>query len=223
MVWPAVVGAGVAAGGDIGGAFLQHGFDKKLMRKQFKYNRRTIKESPTWQMEGYRRAGLNPILAIRQPSPVGFSARGGAPSVTPGSSGVQGASAAMQMRLVREQLKNVQQDTWLKKARTSHENNLALKAFFEGATASENVHTAKAQARLRQVEARIAEKYGIGALARTGGAVGEWTQGMWRRFIDQLEKPATAKSVGEAQDALRSLRRWFERNMPEDVRRRGFQ
>lgn len=100
--WAALAGGAA----QIGGALIQDQISQASARRAYKRSLDYLRESPSHQMEGYRRAGLNPLLAIE-----GFGS--GSPGGNFGSSpnvDLGGAvSSAMQNRIQRDQL-NQQKD-----------------------------------------------------------------------------------------------------------------
>lgn len=159
----AIAGSIVGAAGDIGGAFLQNEFNKGRMKDQYMYAKQMYENRYQWQMEDMRKAGLNPMLSAN------IGAGGVANVGLPSSTAPMAGSSAVNAYKMNEANKLLRAEIKKKKAETSMLNHQSLSEFFRGAQEAERVHSAKAEAQLKQIEAALASKYGLGALARMLG------------------------------------------------------
>lgn len=85
----------------------QYKYAKKLMKRQFVYNQRYAKEGPSWQVEGLRAAGLNPILAAGTTSSYNASMPQ-APAVDYGSIDMLSSAMALQQLKMAEKKNNAE-------------------------------------------------------------------------------------------------------------------
>lgn len=97
----AAIGA-AAAGAAISGG-IAHFSGKSLQSDQQAFNERAYRNRFQWSMEDMRKAGLNPILAANMGLGGTSSATSGIPSTNAGTSAVQGARIAAELRLLEAQ------------------------------------------------------------------------------------------------------------------------
>ena len=103
MSWLAGLGGAALQGAaGIGGAFLGQSFNKDMQKRAYRLNRRTIQNTAQWQVQGLRDAGLNPVLAVKQPGATGFSGMGSGANVGRLDM-AQAASSVVQMGVLRAQ------------------------------------------------------------------------------------------------------------------------
>lgn len=139
MVWPAIIGAGASLLGAGASARGQRDVNRQnlaIAREQMAFQERMSSTAHQREVKDLRAAGLNPIL----------SATGGA-----GAPGASGASAQMQnpekayerasesavqsalaIALQKEQLRNIREDTNLKKINQTYTNHQSAKVLEEG-------------------------------------------------------------------------------------------
>lgn len=77
-------------------------YAKKLMHKQYEYNKKYATEGPSWNVEGYRNAGLNPLL-VANAGAVDFSSS--LPSTPDVNYGVPDLSSAVSYARLQQQKK----------------------------------------------------------------------------------------------------------------------
>ena len=117
-----MIGAGIAAseavsaGKDVGLSYLGDMFSARQMARGYKYAKKMMKKGPSYQVQGLRRAGLNPILAAGGMQMGGSSAipTHSAKSVSAGRSGA--FMDYMSARNLGEQNKLLQAQTLKTKA-----------------------------------------------------------------------------------------------------------
>lgn len=128
MGWPAVLGAAAQMGGqagmNFGAGLMEDYFSRRLMDREYDYTQRYAKEMPSWQVEGLRRAGLNPILAATSGFRVGQSPvakGGGGPRINPVD-----VNSALR---TQAEVKQIEAQTEKLKAETTTEKLLRLPRF----------------------------------------------------------------------------------------------
>ena len=159
MVWDALaaIGGSIISGGTSAwGQAAANREARAASRRQMEFQERMQRNRYRYTMEDMRAAGLNPILAYQQGG-------GGAPSgasYTPGNIGAGAAQAlstginsainarytGQQMKLIKEQIKNTEQDTKHKLEQTYREAAEGAKTLATTKILQQNYHSAKASA-----------------------------------------------------------------------------
>lgn len=168
MSWGAVGAAAAQTAFNVGEAFLGDWFSAKATKRAYKYQKRVYKKRYQWTVSDLRKAGLNPILAVRGGLGGGVSAppAQAAPVGGAGKGALEGVMSALQAKRTLAETKNIEQATKTQKALTWKEQQLGMKEFFNAGRALDEAHTAKAVRRLKDVEADAAEKYGYSVFGR---------------------------------------------------------
>ena len=102
--WAGPIGAGIGAGADLIGGFLQSKSAKDAAQDAYARQIHWAKHGPSYQMEGLRNAGLNPILAAGKIGGASGSQPQAQP-VNPTQGAVQAAATAAQLSLLGSQAK----------------------------------------------------------------------------------------------------------------------
>lgn len=146
--WGPAIAAGISSAAGLVGGFMNRGLSQRdLMQAQsefaLRHRRDELKFSPTWEMQGLRRAGINPMLPYSNggaPNPSGFSPGIAAP-INPGmdlaGSVSAGVSSAIDLFRTEAQVEEIEAraDLLVKQALTEAEKPAHVRALTAEATA----------------------------------------------------------------------------------------
>lgn len=226
----AILGALIGGALSLGGTLLTNKANKKQAENQMAFQERMSDTSYQRAMADMKAAGLNPILAYQQG---GASVPGGAMAHMENALDT-GVSSARQNMLVNEEVKHIRAQTdtqkTLSQLQTAQEklantqdvataqqarreaaqerllDEQAIKTAVETMVASENVATARAEARLRTLEAQRAERFGESRIARELEGVGRTFKTLQEQGKGAYDAPPT-KWLREKLDNLKELLR----------------
>ena len=159
MVWDALasIGGSIISGATSAwGAAAANREARAASRRQMEFQERMQRNRYRYTMEDMRAAGLNPILAYQQggggaPSGASYTPQNiGAGAASALSSGINSAINArmtgQQMKLIRSQIKNVEQDTKKKLEETNTTAHHGAEALSRTKINNQTYHSAKAAA-----------------------------------------------------------------------------
>lgn len=183
MVWPALIGAGASiAGGLIAdrGQRQANAQNIALARERMRFQERMSNTAYQRATKDLEAAGLNRILALGSPAstPVGAQATALNPRAATGAAISQAAHSAMDMRIKREQRKQIMAGTKLagqQTATAASQQNLndaaATKANADVINVLAQAQQTSAQTRITDIQAKAYEAIGpaLAAMEKAGG------------------------------------------------------
>ena len=177
----ALGGGLLGAASSIGGSFLENELAKGRTKDQYQYQKQLYENRYQWQMEDMRRAGLNPILSYK----TGAGSAGGVGLSTPsvpdlGSSARQGARAVSEIAQIKAQTINTKADSRLKEEQRLLTHQQELKTQLDKMKALEEVSTAKALRKMKELEAIRMQKQGDSVLGRNIDTLEKTGRRMWK-------------------------------------------
>lgn len=217
MSWSEVISGIFGGASSALGSYLNYKSAKKLQQKQYELNLKALENAPTSSRKGFVDAGFNPLLSLGS-GQSGFSANSSGSGVDLTSGIEQGINSALAIKQNKEQIKNVQADTDLKKSQADTEQSRQIQMEFQNLETEvktklqqkdldyydrehlqgleeqiERIKNLKANSALAAVEADTKKDMAKAAMmdARTNSAVGESVR--WRNFNQSLGYTSSGK------------------------------
>lgn len=135
--------------GSLAGSVLGSGSSAFTAKQQYRYSKKLAQQSPSWNVHGLRKAGLNPILAA---NPAGGSPSAGiAPA---GSADISGGAESLSSASYKKRQEDlVGQHMALATAQTQQAYQLSRESFARQQTEMHRASSAQAQAKIdKQVQ-----------------------------------------------------------------------
>lgn len=162
-MWGAIgsIGSFLGGAGSLAGALgLGKGGDShsKIAKRQQAWTREYALAGPSWNVEGLRRAGLNPILAAKEGLSPNSAVAASANNVRRETDSDVRASSA-QSAMAMANIKNIHEDTKLKKAETANvKNDTILKTYQQwNIEADTQLKTELKQKTIKEVQKIVAD------------------------------------------------------------------
>lgn len=197
MPWEsAFATAGAQGGSSLLNDWIGYYYDRKLMARQFRYQKEVLQNQNQWRVEDLKKAGLNPILAtgITANASSGVSI----PSGKKSNIDLLGSMAtAKQMKLVDQQTQTEKQRTNTEAENAKYVTAQTIKAQAEARLISEQTLTAQLENRLRSIQLGPQEKQALLDQAKTMFDL-EWDI-LWKteRFANTAENVVDAIPFGK--------------------------
>ena len=183
LLMPIIAGAAAAAGigalAQMGSAYMQSQFAAKQQQRAENFQKQVLKNRYQWQVGDMRRAGLNPALAVTQPSPGGAGggmASMGMPDIAGAATGA--ASTALAAKRLKQELKNLEAEEVETYERAAAAKSTGWHQHFLSKQAQEMLPAVKEEARLRASSAKATAGY----LDTSAGKRLE----QWKRMREQM-------------------------------------
>lgn len=192
---------------------------KKLMDKQYKINKKTVKNFASWNRLAHENAGYNPLLALGSNSQ-GFSANATSPPVDIGSGIAEGVSSALsvgaqklQNKLTKKETEKTDADVELTKQQAETEKAKRIQMDFQNAES--DVRTRLASGELSYQERRFNQEL-LESMERIKSMQANSSIGMMRAYTEsqnvknQYQLGKKANEINEKNSDINKKRSGFQ-------------